>query len=88
MSEDQDVRAPETAVIVDPPRSGCSPNFLKQLIEFSPGRIVYVSCNPVTQARDLAVLVNASYMLADVTPFDLFPQTKHIESVATLVLRG
>ena len=74
-----------TAVVVDPPRKGCSGAFLQQLCGFGPRRIVYVSCAPDTQARDLKVLLAAGYVLAGVQPFDLFPQSRHIESVATLV---
>lgn len=73
-----------TSVILDPPRSGCSPEFLGQLIQFDPKRIVYVSCDPSTQARDIKILLEAGYQLKRVKPFDLFPQTRHIECVATL----
>lgn len=74
-----------TAVILDPPRDGCSLEFLSQLIQFDPRRIVYVSCDPATQARDIKILREGGYELKRVRPFDLFPQTRHIESVATLV---
>ena len=74
----------ETAVIVDPPRKGCSPAFLEQLAAFAPRTIVYVSCNPETQARDLLSLQAAGYRIATVQPFDMFPQTRHLECVATL----
>ncbi len=77
--------AAETAVIVDPPRKGCDDDFLRQLIAFGPRTIVYVSCNPETQARDLAVLRAAGYRCRQVQPFDMFPQTRHVEAVATLV---
>lgn len=72
-----------TAVVVDPPRAGCSPEFITQLIQFGAKRVVYVSCNPATQARDLKLL-KESYTLKSLVPFDLFPQTRHIETVATL----
>jgi 23S rRNA (uracil1939-C5)-methyltransferase/tRNA (uracil-5-)-methyltransferase len=74
----------EAAVIVDPPRKGCSDDFLRQLISFAPRTIVYVSCNPETQARDVAALRAAGYACQIVRPFDMFPQTRHVESVATL----
>lgn len=77
--------ANETAVILDPPRKGCDAVFLEQLIAFSPERIVYVSCDPSTQARDLNYLLAHTYAIEEVQPFDLFPQTRHIESVITLV---
>ena len=74
-----------TAVLVDPPRRGCDDAFLAQLIRFAPRRIVYVSCAPDTQARDLKMLLEAGYALQCVQPFDLFPQSRHLEAVATLV---
>ena len=74
----------ETSVIIDPPRAGCDTAFLEQLTAFAPKRIVYVSCGPDTQARDLAYLTTRGYKLERLQPFDLFPQTRHIESVATI----
>jgi tRNA/tmRNA/rRNA uracil-C5-methylase (TrmA/RlmC/RlmD family) len=74
----------EAAAIVDPPRKGCSPPFLAQLVAFAPRTIVYVSCNPETQVRDLVPLRAAGYHVARVQPFDMFPQTRHLECVATL----
>jgi 23S rRNA (uracil1939-C5)-methyltransferase/tRNA (uracil-5-)-methyltransferase len=76
--------AGETAVIVDPPRKGCSGAFLAQLTDFGPRTIVYVSCNPETQVRDVAGLGAAGYRAVRVQPFDMFPQTRHLEVVATL----
>lgn len=76
--------ANETAVIVDPPRAGCGDSFLQQLFAFSPKTVVYVSCNPATQMRDLVKFVEAGYTLNKVQPFDLFPQTRHLECVMTL----
>lgn len=75
----------ESAVILDPPRKGCDPLFLEQLFAFGPARIVYVSCGPDTQARDLQGFLAAGYSIERVQPFDLFPQTRHIENVVTLV---
>ncbi|GEP42924.1 class I SAM-dependent RNA methyltransferase [Brevifollis gellanilyticus] len=74
----------ETVVIIDPPRAGCSPEFLQQLFAFAPKLVVYVSCNPATQMRDLVLFSEAGYNLGEVQPFDLFPQTKHLECVMTL----
>lgn len=72
----------QTAVVLDPPRKGCSDEFLRQLFIFGPQRIVYMSCDPVTQARDAAdILMTGDYQLTFVQPFDLFPQTRHIESL-------
>jgi tRNA/tmRNA/rRNA uracil-C5-methylase (TrmA/RlmC/RlmD family) len=76
--------AAETAVLIDPPRRGSDENFLGQLIAFAPRTIVYVSCNPATQMRDLRPLLDAGYAVRAVQPFDLFPQTKHLECVVTL----
>jgi tRNA/tmRNA/rRNA uracil-C5-methylase (TrmA/RlmC/RlmD family) len=75
----------QTAVVIDPPRKGCDEQFISQLLHFMPARIVYVSCNPATQMRDLAkLLAHDQYRLTCVQPFDLFPQTKHLECVITL----
>lgn len=79
-----DFPAEESAVVIDPPRKGCDKAFLDQLFAFHPQRVVYVSCNPATQIRDLAEFDKAGYRVAEVQPFDLFPQTKHLECVATL----
>lgn len=74
----------ETVVVIDPPRAGCSPEFLQQLFRFHPRRVVYISCNPATQMRDLVLFQEAGWQLLTVQPFDLFPQTKHLECVITL----
>ncbi|MDP3851404.1 MAG: class I SAM-dependent RNA methyltransferase [Luteolibacter sp.] len=76
---------PECAVVIDPPRKGCTPEFIGQLVKFKPSRVVYVSCDPATQVRDLKLLETGGYRLADVQPFDLFPHTRHLECVMTLV---
>jgi 23S rRNA (uracil1939-C5)-methyltransferase/tRNA (uracil-5-)-methyltransferase len=77
--------AGETAVLIDPPRRGSDEVFLTQLFRYAPRVIVYVSCNPATQMRDLRHLLDAGYQLTAVQPFDLFPQTKHLECVITAV---
>ena len=67
-------------VVLDPPRKGCSIDFLQQLIQFYPQRIVYMSCDPQTQARDTQYMLQTNkYEITNVQPFDLFPQTRHIE---------
>ncbi len=74
----------ETAVVIDPPRRGCDEPFLTQLLAFGPAAVVYVSCDPATQMRDLRRFLDAGYVLRRVRPFDLFPQTRHLECVVTL----
>jgi tRNA/tmRNA/rRNA uracil-C5-methylase (TrmA/RlmC/RlmD family) len=78
----------ETVVIIDPPRRGCDESFLRQLFAFGPHSVVYVSCDPATQMRDLNHFFAANYELRAVQPFDLFPQTRHLECVITLQRRG
>jgi len=76
--------AAETVVVIDPPRKGCDELFLNQLFAFGPRSVVYVSCDPATQMRDLKLFAAAGYALTAVQPFDLFPQTRHLECVVTL----
>ncbi|AZR72082.1 23S rRNA (uracil-5-)-methyltransferase RumA [Anoxybacter fermentans] len=71
-------------VVVDPPRKGCHTDVLKVFGETKPERIVYVSCNPTTLARDLAVLVKYGYEVIEVQPVDMFPHTYHVESVVLI----
>jgi 23S rRNA (uracil1939-C5)-methyltransferase len=71
-------------LVVDPPRSGLSKKIVRRIIEASPRRIVYISCNPTTLAPNAAQLVEAGYELRRVRPVDMFPQTPHIECVALL----
>ena len=73
-------------VILDPPRAGVDEPVLDVLLRAAPQRIVYVSCNPATQARDLAVL-DAAYRIEAVQPVDMFPHTHHVENVVKLVRR-
>ncbi|KAH6614930.1 tRNAmethyltransferas-like protein [Boeremia exigua] len=89
--------ADETVVMLDPPRKGCDESFLRQLVQYRPARVVYVSCNVHTQARDIGVLVGGMkgvdggcgvgegcYELESLRGFDFFPQTGHVEGVAVL----
>ncbi len=71
-------------VFTDPPRAGCSRQFLSSLVRLSPEKIVYISCNPETQARDLRFLVQNGYRVSRIRPVDLFPYTRHIECVVCL----
>jgi len=71
-------------VIMDPPRSGSTPEFLNSLLKIKPDRIVYISCGPDTQARDIKVLVKGGYKVMACQPFDLFPHTEHVETVILL----
>ena len=76
------------AVVVDPPRAGCHPAVLEALARRPAGKVVYVSCEPETLARDLAVLVRSGFHVRAVEPIDMFPQTHHVECVATLSAGG
>lgn len=95
----QDIKFPasETVMIIDPPRKGCDLPFLRQLMKFGPNRIVYVSCNVHTQARDIGFMVNGvpnidggfgegkgAYTIESIRGCDFFPQTAHVEGVAVL----
>ena len=73
-------------VITDPPRAGMHPDVVDTILRAQPRRIVYVSCNPATQARDLSLL-DAEYKVAEVQPVDMFPQTPHVENVVLLLKR-
>jgi 23S rRNA (uracil1939-C5)-methyltransferase len=70
------------AILVNPPRTGCGPEVMSRLAGLRPARLVYVSGDPATLARDARVMVDAGYRLAQVQPLDLFPQTYHVEAVA------
>jgi 23S rRNA (uracil1939-C5)-methyltransferase len=70
-------------IITDPPRAGMSEEVVKTILAASPGKVVYVSCNPATQARDLS-LMDARYKVTKVQPVDMFPQTHHVENVVLL----
>ena len=72
------------AVVVDPPRSGCDPSLLATLLTAHPKKIVYISCNPATLARDMKILFESGYYADTVYPYDLFPRTTHVETLALL----
>ncbi|WP_102028779.1 23S rRNA (uracil(1939)-C(5))-methyltransferase RlmD [Salirhabdus sp. Marseille-P4669] len=73
-------------IVVDPPRKGCDEALLQAMIDMKPKKIVYVSCNPSTLARDLRILEDGGFKTLEVQPVDMFPQTSHIEAVANVVL--
>lgn len=73
-------------IITDPPRAGMHPDVVKVILNAAPKRVVYVSCNPATQARDLALL-DTEYKVAQVQPVDMFPHTPHVENVVQLIRR-
>ena len=74
-------------VLLDPPRAGCDPKFLQTLAKLAPERIVYVSCNPETMARDLRTLCTNGYRTRKLQPVDMFPHTEHVECVGLLTRR-
>ena len=82
-SEDvEDYIAPDCTVIIDPPRAGCDAKLIDKLNEIMPKSIIYLSCNPITQARDVALL--KGYKITKVQPYNFFPRTPHIEILAIL----
>lgn len=72
-------------IIVDPPRKGCSYELIDIILKMKPKRLVYVSCDPATLARDLKILAEKEYSIEEVTPVDMFPRTNHVESVCLLM---
>src|SRR5690606_14480049 len=74
-------------IITDPPRAGMHPDVINKLLEIAAEKIVYVSCNAATQARDLAVLTE-KYEVKRIKPVDMFPHTQHVENVVLLTLKN
>ena len=79
----RDIGAVDVALL-NPPRKGCDPALLNELIAHPPQKIIYVSCDPATLARDLAILVKGGFSLQSTHPFDMFPQTSHVETIVKL----
>ncbi len=75
-------------IVVDPPRKGCDEKLLETILNMQPKRVVYVSCNPSTLARDLRVLEDGGYQTKEVQPVDMFSHSTHVESVASLTYKG
>ncbi|MGN0166367.1 MAG: 23S rRNA (uracil(1939)-C(5))-methyltransferase RlmD [Lachnospiraceae bacterium] len=73
-----------SCIIMDPPRSGASERFMKAVLKMKPEKLIYISCNPVTLARDLKMLTLRDYQAVYIRPYDMFPQTGHIETVCLL----
>jgi 23S rRNA (uracil1939-C5)-methyltransferase len=71
--------------VADPPRGGMHEKVVYSIVELKPEKIIYVSCNPATLARDLKLLCEKDYLIEKIQPIDMFPQTYHIEAVAKLV---
>ncbi|HIO40041.1 MAG TPA: 23S rRNA (uracil(1939)-C(5))-methyltransferase RlmD [Candidatus Marinimicrobia bacterium] len=86
-TEAKELEQPDV-IVVDPPRAGLHTKTIEDIIEKSPKRIVYVSCNPASQARDVALLCNERYKLVKLRPVDMFPHTPHVENVATLIQKS
>ena len=74
---------PNQTVILDPPRAGCHSELLDKLLDICPPTIIYLSCNPATQARDVKILSN-KYRVSSIIPFNFFPRTPHLENLITL----
>ncbi|MDY0023776.1 MAG: 23S rRNA (uracil(1939)-C(5))-methyltransferase RlmD [Candidatus Izemoplasmatales bacterium] len=74
-------------IIIDPPRKGCSKKLLNTMIKMEFKKIIYISCNPATLARDLEYLSSKNYKIIKIAPVDMFPQTSHVESVTLLTLK-
>ena len=72
-------------IFMDPPREGSTPQFIESVARMAPKRVVYVSCNPVTLARDLELLTRKGYKVESSTPVDMFPHSEHIEVVCSMI---
>ena len=71
-------------IVVDPPRKGLTPELIGTIVQMSPQRVVYVSCDPATLARDLKLFTKQDYSVKEITPVDMFPRTSHVESVCLM----
>jgi len=82
MLEQQGLRP--NVIVIDPPRKGCDQSLIRTISRMAPDRVVYVSCDPATLARDLKWFTEEGYMPKEVTPVDMFPRTSHIETCVLL----
>jgi 23S rRNA (uracil1939-C5)-methyltransferase len=71
-------------IVVDPPRKGLTPELIDTIMQMSPDRVVYVSCDPATMARDLKLFTEQNYSVKEITPVDMFPRTSHVETVVLM----
>ena len=71
-------------VVIDPPRKGCEPQVLESIVKLNPERVVYVSCNSTTMARDVKYLLENGYKVSKVQPVDMFPHTSHVEVIVKI----
>ncbi len=71
-------------IVVDPPRKGCDERLLQTIVEMEPERLVYVSCDPATLARDVKYLGEQGYRVEKAQPVDMFPMTEHVETIMLL----
>lgn len=78
---------PNQTIIVDPPRAGCHPELLERILAVQPAKVIYLSCNPATQARDAKILLD-HYDIAEITPFNFFPRTPHLENLIIFTHRA
>ncbi|EQA3593134.1 23S rRNA (uracil(1939)-C(5))-methyltransferase RlmD [Enterococcus hirae] len=88
MKKWQDKGVKPSVIVVDPPRKGLDARFIASAIDMAPAKLVYISCNPATFARDAKLFAESGYEVKKVQPVDLFPQTHHVELVALLVPKG
>ena len=77
---------PDITVIVDPPRAGCEKKLLEKILETKPATVIYLSCNPATQGRDVKILLE-KYQISQVQPYNFFPRTPHLENLIILELK-
>lgn len=88
MLEAQKFHTKFEAIVLDPPRAGTTPQFIEAACSLKPKKILYISCDPRTQARDLIVFKRFGYLADEIQPVDMFPRTEHVESIALLTYRG